>query len=413
MPFDESGNRARLDALRRRGVDTWGPDRVYVSPEVDLGAIEPGAVLRHATLAGSATRIAKGTKVGTSGHAEVADCQVGQDVELGAGLYRGATLLEGVKVRGFAEIRPATLLEEQVEAAHCVALKNATFTSCCVAGSLINFCDLFLSGGTSRSDHTEIGSGAIHFNFDPRGDKWGSLIGDARGVLLRSEPIFIGGQCGLVGPVQVGFGSVTAAGSVIRADVGENVVTSGKAGSIEISGFDRRIYGRLTNRFLVTAKLIGTLWALDAWYGAVRLPYATASERPIYEAARGRIAEQRSERIKRLAKIVEKLPASLAATSSRSDRLSLALTEEHRSLISTWDTLKAALRDRVDLGPPPQAFLDAYAESRSAGRGHVQAVRRADAAADETTQWLASMVRTFCDRASSILGSVRQDRSTG
>ena len=206
---------------------------------------------------------------------------------------------------------------------------------------------------------------------------------------------------------------MTAAGSVIRADVGENVVTSGKAGSIEIAGFDRRIYGRLTNRFLVTAKLIGTLWALDAWYGAVRLPYATASEEPIYVAARGRIAEQRSERIKRLAKIVEKLPASLAATSSRSDRLSHALTEEHRSLINAWDAFKAALRDRVDLGPPPQAFLDAYAENRSAGRGHVRAVRRADAATDETAQWLASMVRTFCDRAGSILGSVRQDRSSG
>ena len=85
---------------------------------------------------------------------------------------------------------------------------------------MINFCDALLTGGTSRSDHSEIGSGAVHFNFDPRGDKWGSLFGDVRGVLLKSAPIFLGGQCGLVAPLHVDFGAVTAAGSIVRRDVG-------------------------------------------------------------------------------------------------------------------------------------------------------------------------------------------------
>ena len=49
-------------------------------------------------------------------------------------------------------------------------------------GSLVNFCDLLMAGGSSRQDHSEVGSGYIHFNFTPwgaRGDKaTPSLIGD-------------------------------------------------------------------------------------------------------------------------------------------------------------------------------------------------------------------------------------------
>ena len=286
MPFDENGNRARVDALKARGADVWGPERVYVSEDVDLDAIEPGASIRHATLSGPTLSIASGAVVGASGHAEVHGCQIGRNVELGSGLYTGATFLEGVKIRGFAEIRPGTLLEEQVDLAHCVALKNTTLTCCCVAGSLINFCDLFLTGGTSRRDHSEVGSSAIHFNFDPRGDKWGSLIGSIRGVLLRSDPVFIGGSGGLVGPLDIGLGAVTAAGSIIRKDVGENELVAESGRRLRRPGFDRHAYGPLKRQFLVTAKLIGTLKALDAWYRLVRLPSAREDERPLYEAAK-------------------------------------------------------------------------------------------------------------------------------
>ena len=109
MAFDDTRNRARVEGLQRRGVDVWGPERVYIGPEVNLDAIEPSAVIRQATLSGKDLSIAAGAVIGTSGHAEVRDCQIGPDAELGAGLYQEATLLNGVKVRGFAEIRPGTL----------------------------------------------------------------------------------------------------------------------------------------------------------------------------------------------------------------------------------------------------------------------------------------------------------------
>ena len=401
MPFDEAGNRARVDALTARGVEVWGPERVYVSDDVHLDAIEPSAAIRHATLSGPTLRIAKGAVIGTSGHAEVDGCQIGRNVELGSGLYQGATFLEGVKIRGFAEIRPGTLLEEQVDLAHCVALKNTTFTCCCVAGSLINFCDLFLTGGTSRRDHSEVGSSAIHFNFDPRGDKWGSLIGSIRGVLLRSDPVFIGGSGGLVGPLDIGLGAVTAAGSIIRKDVGENELVAESGRRLRRRGFDRHSYGPLKRQFLVTAKLIGTLKALDAWYRLVRLPSARTDERPLYDAARRQINVQVEERIRRLGKIVVKLSQGVEARkrASNEDRF----LGQHLELIRNWDSLRKSLEHPVEHGTPPDSFLDAYARSRSSGAGHLDAVKSAEHEADSAEHWLEGMVERFAARASKTL----------
>ena len=379
-------------------MDVWGPERVYVSPEVNLDAIEAGAVIRQATLSGATLRIAAGAVIGTSGHAEVDRCQIGRNVELGAGLYQGVTLLEGVKIRGFAEIRPDTLLEEQADLAHCVALKNTTFTCCCVAGSLINFCDLFLSGGTSRRDHTEIGSGAVHYNFDPRGDKWGSLLGSIRGVLMQSDPVFIGGTCGLVGPLEIGLGAVTAAGSIVRKDVGEGELVAEAGVRIRKKGFDRSAYGSLRRRFLVTAKMVGTLRALDAWYASVRLPHARPDERPLYNAARRRIGRQVDERIRRLGKIVAKL-------TQRRGKNADSLLSEHHLLIERWDTLHELLSKPIEQGTPPDAFLEPYAETRMAGRGHLASVKAARRGSHVAGKWLESLVALVVDRANEILDS--------
>jgi UDP-N-acetylglucosamine/UDP-N-acetylgalactosamine diphosphorylase len=38
-------------------------------------------------------------------------------------------------------------------------------------GSLINFCDIFMSGGSDRKNHSEVGSSYIHFNYTPNQDK--------------------------------------------------------------------------------------------------------------------------------------------------------------------------------------------------------------------------------------------------
>lgn len=404
MVFDDSGNRARVESLQRRGVDVWGPERVYIGSDVNLDAIEPTAVIRQATLSGKDLSIAAGAVIGTSGHAEVSDCQIGPNAELGAGLYQGATLLNSVKVRGFAEIRPGTLLEEEVDIAHSVALKNTTFTACCVAGSLINFCDLFLTGGTSRKDHTEVGSGAIHYNFDPRGDKWGSLLGSIRGVLLRSDPVFIGGTCGLVGPLEVGLGAVTAANCTIRKDVPANTLVSTEDRAVSIPNFDRTAYSSLRRQFRVTSKLVATLRALETWYELVRLPHAPLPERHLYEFALRRVTVQAQERIDRLAKVVAKLEVRATAPSAWTQA-------EHRQLVRVWPDLRNTLQQPVEAQLPPTRFTQAYAEARGSGQGHLAALKAVDNCAAEAEAWLEGIVDSTMRTVDAMLTPPADSRS--
>jgi UDP-N-acetylglucosamine/UDP-N-acetylgalactosamine diphosphorylase len=386
--YDETANRQRVASLRERGVDVWGPERVYIAADVPLENIEPGASIYQATLSGSALRIGRGSRIGVSGHARVADCQIGRDVELGAGTYEGATFLDGAVVRGFAEIRPGTLLEEQVDVAHSVAFKNTILTATVVTGSLINYCDLFMSGGTSRTDHSEVGSGVIHFNFDPRGDKYGSLIGDARGVLLRSPPIFVGGQCGLVGPLHIDFGSVIAAGSVVRRDVPAGVVHAENLENRQVGNFDREIYTGLNRKFATTAKLIGNLRALDAWYEQVRLPFADGYQEPLYRAAQQQARSHIAERIARLRKIIAKLERSVEKSTALGDDLLRKFHVEHRRLIEGRDRVAEIAAGDASSPSAPAAFLEQYEQARQS-LPHIDAVRELnESAAKAAAAWL-------------------------
>jgi hypothetical protein len=262
LDYDESGNRTRVDALRRRGVVVWSAERVYVGPELAPEAIEPGARLMNAVIRGAETVIGRGSSIGERGSASLHDVQIGRDVVVGPGSYTGCALLDGVKVRGFAELRGGTVLEEGAEAGHTVGLKNTFFGAWVVAGSCINFCDAYVSGGTGRENHTEIGSGAMHFNFSPRRDKFGSLLGGSRGLLRRQPPIFVGGNTGLVAPLAVPFGALVPAGTTVRSWPPDAAPVA------PVEAHQRKLAD--------AAALLGALEATIAWYAEVRAPNVDA-----------------------------------------------------------------------------------------------------------------------------------------
>ncbi len=149
----------------------------------------------------------------------ITDVRLGPGSSIAAGYAANSVLLEGASLGSGAHLREGTLLEEQASGAHTVGLKQTILLPYVTLGSLINFCDCLMSGGTSRKDHSEVGSSYIHFNYTPDGDKTTpSLFGDVvHGALLDQPAIFLGGQGGTVGPVSVGFGSVVAAGGQHRS----------------------------------------------------------------------------------------------------------------------------------------------------------------------------------------------------
>jgi len=388
--YDERGNRRRVATLRNAGVEVWGAERVYIGPEVPLDSIEPGAVLMNAVIRGTQTAIGAQSKIGVSGAAALFNTRIGCGAEIGAGTYSGTTLFHGVRVRGFAELREGTVLEESAETAHNVGLKHTFFTIGVVAGSCINYCDVLVTGGSSRHDHTEIGSGAVHFNFDPHGDKFGSLIGDVTGLLLRKRRIFIGGNTGVVAPVHVGFGAVVAAGTVVRKDLEADCMYTGAAESHRPGSpgtFNPDVYYDLRRKLVTTAKLCGNLQALEVWYRTIRLPFASGLERILCDHAMGNIrlhVEQRGREVDRLiAKLVQ-------LTKGSNDRRN-PFRSQHLLIGQMRAQILALLTRPAPAVDPPADFLRRYAKAKKV-TDHGTAIREMPAkVAADTENWLAAM----------------------
>jgi len=387
VPYDEQGNRTRLSWLAQNGVEVWGPERVYVSEEVRLERISAGAVLMNATLTGVTTFIGAEAQIGTSGLARIHEAQIGHSAVLGAGNYENCVLLHGTKVRGFAEFRHGTVLEEESETGHNVGLKNTVLMLGVVAGSSINFCDVLLGGGSSRSDHSEVGSGVVHFNFDPRGDKFGSLMGDSKGCLLRSRRIFLGGNSGIVAPVHLDFGAVVAAGSTVRHDVAENQLTRGDATGTGRE-YDIGRYFDLSRKFCTTAKLVGTLHALRAWYQSIRFACADSENQLLYSAAVQEFERHIKHRASELAKVIHKLDTSSSKPSKNSADLRFA--EQHRRLLANRELIDSFLRHE-DYAKVPEVLLHEYMTNRCKGE-HAESVHNLSAETSAVAaRWLSDI----------------------
>lgn len=336
----------RLAALASRGVRLVDPRQIWVAPEVELARIAPGATLFPGTrLEGKRCWVGEGAQVGTEGPATLVDTVLAARATVASGYVSGAVLLRGASLGGNAHVRAGTLLEEEASTAHAVGLKQTILLSFVTLGSVINFCDCLMAGGSSRKDHSEVGSGYIHFNYTPwgeRGDKaTPSLVGDVpRGVFLRQRRIFLGGAGGLVGPATVGFGAIAAAGQVWRGDLAENRLCLEPPRRIERTLSPGQT-DRLRPRADKNVAYVGQLVALERWYREVRLARAAASERPVIEAALENIAACIDERVKQLARFLEERGAKpLDLTVDALPPCPLALTggpEDHVAWVKALD----------------------------------------------------------------------------
>jgi len=264
-----------IDTLIEKGVRIPNPESVAIGEDICVDRVAGQGVTLYSgsRLYGSETLICEGAQIGFEGPATVIDCYVGPQVALKGGFFQEAAFLKGSSCGLGAHVRAGTILEEQASIAHTVGLKQTILFPFVTLGSLINFCDCLMAGGTSRKNHSEVGSSYIHFNFTPSQDKaTPSLIGDVpRGVMLNQSPIFLGGQGGLVGPCRLAYGTVTAAGTICRKDqLKDNyLVIEGGPKSARLPfkpGGYRNLKRVLAHNFNYIANLI----ALLRWYDHIR-----------------------------------------------------------------------------------------------------------------------------------------------
>ena len=387
-----------LQQLVSRGVKVLAPESVYIAPDVNPERIAPEVTIHPGCrLSGANLSIGSGSVLGAEAPATVADCQLGSKVHLAGGFFDRATFLDGFKAGSGAHVRPGCLFEEGSSIAHSVGVKQTVFLPWVTAGSLINFCDCLMAGGTGRKDHSEIGSSYIHFNFTPHQDKaTASLIGDVpRGVLLNQPAIFLGGQGGLVGPSVIEYGTVIPAGQVWRGDVtepGRLVAKPAFRAAISMA-YDPRQYQGIQRVVGNNLRYIGNILALDAWYRTVRARFMLADPfgAACHAGAQQRIAEILDERLARLDELARKVEKSLALEKACGNE------EEHRAFVARWpamkDALAATVQERASVAVP--APVAAVAVALPDTGDYLKAIQALPPeAARALTEWLAGIAAT-------------------
>jgi UDP-N-acetylglucosamine/UDP-N-acetylgalactosamine diphosphorylase len=307
-------------------------------------------------------------------------------------------------------MREGCILEEQSSGAHCVGLKQTILFPYVTLGSLINFCDCLMAGGTGRRNHSEVGSSYIHFNFTPEGDKaTPSLLGDVpRGVMLNQPPIFLGGQGGLVGPLRVGYGNVVAAGTILRRDVLErNKLIIGKTHQGLVTDYVPRTYHGLNRIVKNNVFYLANLMALEQWYIHVRRPFFASQElgEAVYRGLLETLALSQRERAGRLKSMADIIAGALDQTGPRgrsADR-KREFCEAIAPLCEDLDRERAGLigADEREL------FLTALREHVGEKRGpYLEVIQGLPlSVAEQGVRWLERIVHGLCRTAAARLPS--------
>jgi len=400
----------KIEQLIRKGVNIPSPATVDVGEEVNIDQVSGDGVKIYpgCRIYGEKTVISGGVQLGNEAPVTVDNCQLGPKVELKGGYFNKSVFLEKASMGLGGHVREACLLEEQANGAHCVGLKHTILFPFVTLGSLINFCDCLMAGGTSRKDHSEVGSSYIHFNFTPEGDKTtASLIGDVpRGVMLNKPPIFLGGQGGIIGPLRMSYGNVVAAGSILREDVAmEKQLIVSKSHSGKVIDLIPRAYPSLSRVVENNIIYIANLVALEQWYLHVRRMFFEHQEfgHLIFIAILENLQIAKDERIKRLKDMAAKMLISPDKEKGRpkSIRAKQEFYEKYKLLeeLLVSDAGKTAgegIRDQ---------FLNALVKHREEhGGNYIEVIQSLPPrVSTEGTQWLDTIVNLICGQAAKAL----------
>jgi UDP-N-acetylglucosamine/UDP-N-acetylgalactosamine diphosphorylase len=399
--------------LMSKGVDIPNPLTLDIGSEVNPEHISGDGVTIYpgCRIYGKDTVISAGAKLGYEGPVTVDDCQIGPNVELKGGYFNKSVFLDKANMGLGAHVREGCILEEEAGGAHCVGLKQTILFPFVTLGSLINFCDCLMAGGTSRENHSEVGSSYIHFNFTPDGDKTtASLIGDVpRGVMLNQPPIFLGGQGGIVGPLRIGYGDMIAAGTILRKDVdGENKLVFGTSMTGEIKDRHPNSYPSISHVVGNNIIYLANLAALEQWYTHVRLLFFNKQEFGdlIFAGAMERLASAKKERIKRLQAMarkayeaIEKYPDRKQSEAGKKEFY--AAIDPVREIFSNSDASGSIveLRDRF--------LADVRSPIRSGDQKYIDFIKGLPlSTATAGIQWLEAIIDGYCQEAQKLMRSL-------
>ena len=197
-----------LDPAR---IDVRGKLQAAQDVSIDVNCIFEGDVILEAGVNIQANCIIRNARIGANTRVEANS------------IIEGSAVAANCVVGPFARLRPGSELGENAKVGNFVELKKSIVG----AGSKINH--LSYVGDASIGKSTNIGAGVITCNYDGV-NKHRTTIGDEA---------FVGSNCALVAPVEIGSGVTVGAGSVVTDDVPEGNLTVARGRQKNIAGWER------------------------------------------------------------------------------------------------------------------------------------------------------------------------------
>jgi len=405
----------KINLLINKGVRIPNPESIEIGDEVDAEKISGNGVTIYTgcKIYGSSTLILQGSSLGHEGPVTIENCHIGPEVKLKGGFFKQAVFLNRVSMGLGSHIREGTILEEEASVAHTVGLKQTILFPFVTLGSLINFCDCFMAGGTDRKNHSEVGSSYIHFNFTPNQDKaTASLLGDVpNGVMLNKNPIFLGGQGGLIGPCRLTYGTTIAAGTINRKDElnsGRLIFGgAGKGGSIPFTPGMYRSEKRIVINNII---YIANLMALLQWYNHVRSMFISHDfPQPLLDGLKEKLNMAIEERVKRLGELCLKMPDPDIVKET-----SEGLMHQKNKLRDRWPEMEEAFKVN-EIKEGDLSIRDLFLETinrgiKKSGRDYIPVIKGLSVEnATQGTKWLQGIVDDITAQIIEIIPNFNSD----
>jgi bifunctional UDP-N-acetylglucosamine pyrophosphorylase/glucosamine-1-phosphate N-acetyltransferase len=402
----------KIRQLLDKGIHIPNPMTIDIGQEVSIDRISGKGIQIYpgCRIYGEKTVISAGCRLGYEAPVTLENAYLGPKVELKGGFFSHAVFLEKANMGMGAHVREGTILEEEANGAHCIGLKQTILFPFVTLGSLINFCDCLMAGGTSRKNHSEVGSSYIHFNYTPNQDKaTASLIGDVpRGVMLNQPPIFLGGQGGMVGPLRLGYGNTVTAGSILRQDCPEdNKLITNTASVSKTKDFIPAAYPHIGRILQNNILYLANLTALESWYTHVRKSYFAAQEfgALIYAGAMDQLSLAKTERLKRLKAMAETV---ISPSSQKRFPKQREQQQAFHEVVRCLDSLFAEGARGDDTEKAQEVFLTDFHKTVGGDRkNYIEAIQYLPPdVSSKGVAWLNGIVADWCKRTSETVPSM-------
>lgn len=190
------------------GVKIYNIDNVFIEDEVE---IEKDTVIHDGVHISGKTKIGKNCEIYQNTY--IKDSIIEDEVIIKSSYIEKSHIKKSSSIGPFANIRPETVLNENVHVGNFVEVKKSVIHENTKVGHLTYI------GDSNIGKNTNIGAGTITCNYDGK-RKHQTTIGSHS---------FIGSNTILVSPVNVGNNSTTAAGSVITKNVPDNSLSFGRS----------------------------------------------------------------------------------------------------------------------------------------------------------------------------------------